>query len=118
MAAWLHAVIDVPDDRHAEAARFWGEALGWPLGAPWPGHPKLSSLEPPADAPYVHLQRVDAAPRVHLDLEAADPAATAAHARDVGAEEVAVHDGWRTLRSPGGLPFCVVPVADHRGPER
>jgi hypothetical protein len=115
--AWLHAVIDVPADQHAATAGFWSRVLHWPLGAPWPGHPELSSFEPPSGAPYVHLQEIDGPPRVHLDLESELPEATAAHAADLGATPVHAAERWRTLRSPGGLPFCVIEAARHEPPE-
>lgn len=115
--AWLHAVIDVPGDRYDTAAAFWADALGWPLGAPWPGHPELRSFEPPRGAAYVHLQRIDGPPRVHVDLESEHPDRTSARAVELGATFVAEHERWRTLASPGGLPFCVVPVSEDEAPE-
>ena len=110
---WLHAVVDVPAAALAVAAEFWGSALGWPAGAPWPGHPELRSFEPPAGDAYVHLQEIDGPARVHLDLESTHPDSTVARATDAGAVLVAARDRWRTLLSPGGLPFCVL-AATHR----
>jgi hypothetical protein len=104
----LHVVVDLPEGTYDDAAGFWASALGWPVGNPWPGHPELCSLEPPAGSAYVHLQRVQGPPRVHVDLESDDAAATTARARDLGAEPVAARDRRTTLRSPGGLPFCTV----------
>lgn len=112
---WVHAVLDVPAQQHAPAADFWGRALGWPTGPPWTGHPELCSFEPPQGHPYVHLQRVEGPPRVHLDLESGDPGETVTRAVELGAELVGEHDLWRTLLSPGGLPFCVL-AADDREP--
>jgi hypothetical protein len=113
---WLHAVIDVPEDQHATTAGFWERALGWQLGHPWPGHPELRSFEPPQGTPYVHLQQIDGRTRVHLDLESDDPGATVRRATELGADLVAEHDRWRTLRSPGALPFCVIEAGEHRTP--
>ena len=110
---WLHAVIDVPTQQHTATARFWEQVLGWPAGAPWTGHPELSSFEPPVGDPYVHLQQIDGRPRVHLDTESDDVEATVLRAVELGAVPGAEHDRWRTMRSPGGLPFCVVASADH-----
>jgi hypothetical protein len=104
----LHAVIDVPEEQHAVAAGFWSRVLGWPAGAPWPGHPELCSFEPPSGTAYLHLQRIDGPPRVHLDVESGDPVGTVSQAVGLGAEEVAAYDEWTTLRSPGDLPFCVI----------
>lgn len=115
--AWLHVVIDVPAPDLARAADFWGAVLGWPTGDPWRGHPELRSFVPPRGTPYVHLQEIDGPPRVHLDLETPDPAGTVRQAVELGAVHVADHDQWRTLTSPGGLPFCVIQASRHRPPE-
>jgi hypothetical protein len=114
---WLHAVLDVPAGALSSAARFWADALGWPAGDPWPGHPELRSFEPPRGRAYVHLQQIDGPPRVHLDVESPDVEATVQRARGLGAEVVDVQDRWRTLRSPGGLLFCVVHHGTHEPPE-
>lgn len=115
--AWLQAVIDVPADSHETAAAFWAEALGWSLGPAWSGHPELASFTPPAGAPYVHLQEVDAPARVHVDVEVDDRSAAADRAVGLGAELVAVHDRWHAMRSPGGLPFCLVSRSGHEAPQ-
>jgi len=115
--SWLHAVLDVPDHLHAAAADFWARALGWPVGAPWPGHPELQSFEPGAAMAYLHLQRIDGPPRVHLDLESDDRDGAVGTAVSLGAELVAERDRWTTLRSPGGLPFCVLTAREHASPE-
>ena len=110
---WLHAVLDVPAGRRERTADFWGRALGWPLGGPWPGHLELSSFEPGLGDPYLHLQEIPGPARVHLDHESDDPDAAVARAVDLGATLVDEQDRWRTLLSPGGLPFCVL-AADER----
>ncbi|MCW2848217.1 MAG: hypothetical protein JWR90_2191 [Marmoricola sp.] len=114
--SWLHAFIDVPADLHASQAGFWGSVLGWPAGAPWPGHPELSSFEPPSGSPYVHLQRIDGPPRVHLDLESDEPEGLVERALALGADLVSESDEWRTLLSPGGLPFCVLEAREREAP--
>lgn len=113
---WLHAVIDVPADDYMATAHFWEQALGWPLGPPWSGHPELASYDPPSGAAYVHLQRVDASPRVHVDVEVDNRSASSGRAVDLGAELVAVHDRWHAMSSPGGLPFCLVSRSEHEAP--
>ena len=105
--AWLHTVIDAPVRLHASTAAFWERALGWSPGDPWPGHPELRSFEPPRGEPYVHLQAVDGAPRVHVGMESDDPRDSA---QDLGQG----HGGWHVLRDPAGLPFC----ATENSPER
>ena len=114
--SWIHAVIDVPAEQHASAADFWGVVLGWPTGRIWDGHPELRSFEPPTGTSYVHLQEIDGAPRIHLDVESADPAGAVERAVGLGGELVAEHARWRTLRSPGGLPFCLLQEAEHDAP--
>ena len=115
--AWLHAVIDVPDHLSADAARFWESALGWPLGPPWAGHPELRSLEPGDSSAYVHLQAADGPPRVHVDVDVPDIRSAAGTAEGLGATHVASHDRWTTMRSPGGLPFCLVQAGEPVTPE-
>jgi hypothetical protein len=115
--AWLHAVIDVPANRHGAMANFWAGVLDWPLGAPWPDPPELRSFQPPRGGSYIHFQLINGKPRVHLDLESHQPGSTVADAVELGARVVGEYDRWRTLLSPGGLPFCVIEVADHEPPE-
>lgn len=114
---WLHALIDVPSDRLAATADFWGRALGWPAGEPWEGHPELRSFQPPQGTPYVHLQEIGGPPRVHLDVESPEPAATVERARQLGATRVADHGMWTSMTSPGGLPFCVVATGPEQPPD-
>lgn len=113
---WVHAVIDVPADKHARTAEFWGQALGWAAGPPWPTHPELRSFEPASGAPYVHLQQIDGPPRIHIDLESTTPETTVARSVELGAAIIGEQDHWQTLRSPGGLPFCVLGASDHETP--
>ncbi len=115
--SWLHAVIDVPAAHHSAQAKFWAEALGWPPGSPWPGHPELRSFEPPRGTSYVHLHEIDGSPRIHVHIESPDPEETASRAVELGAKLVAERERWRTLASPGGLPFCVLTAGDHEPPE-
>jgi hypothetical protein len=114
---WLHAVLDAPAKLYDEVASFWSAAFGWPAGPPWPGHSELRSFEPPQGRAYLHLQRVDRPPRVHVDIESVDIDVTVREAHDLGAELTAGTDRWRTLRSPGGLAFCVVPRGVDDPPE-
>jgi hypothetical protein len=114
---WLHTVIDVPAAHHRAQAGFWAQALGWPVGDPWPGHPELRSFEPPRGTSYVHLQEIEGPPRIHVDIESPDPEETVSRAVDLGAELVAERERWRTLASPGGLPFCVLAAGEHEPPE-
>lgn len=113
---WLHAVIDVPGTSHEATARFWSRALGWSAGPAWERHPELRSFEPPEGEPYVHLQQIEGAPRVHVDVESADPRRTVDAALGTGAELLRTTEDWVSLRSPGGLPFCVLRSRRHAAP--
>lgn len=114
--SWVHVVLDAPAAAQPELADFWGRVLGWPVGEPWAGHPELRSFTPPTGAPYVHLQRIDGRPRVHLDLESPEPEETVAMALRLGAGQSHANGEWTTLYSPGGLPFCVLPEREHDPP--
>ena len=112
-----HAFLDVPAAAESGAAAFWGRALGWPLGEPEPDHPEFRSFEPGGTAtPYVHLQRIEGPARIHLDL--AVDAVPEERERLVGLGAVAVEEtsDWQVMRSPGGLPFCLVPASPEARP--
>ncbi len=115
--AWLHTVIDDPAGLHASTAKFWQRVLGWPLGEPWPGHPELRSLEPARGAPYVHLQQVAGPQRVHVDVACEEPEPSIEAAVAAGAEVTGRFERLVALRSPGGLPFCVLTSAARVAPE-
>jgi Glyoxalase-like domain len=115
--AWLHTVIDVPAWLHTSSSNFWAEALGWPVGAPWPGHPELRSFDPARGEAYVHLQQIDGPPRVHLDVESDDPRTTTSAAVAAGAQVVTRSERWVSLLSPGGLPFCVLKAQARTAPD-
>lgn len=108
---WMHAFVDVPDDRVAAARDFWSAATGWPPGEAWPSHPEFTSLVPAKGTPYLHVQTIGGPPRVHLDLTA-DPATDVARLEALGASRGPVGDGWQVMASPAGLPFCVCPDPD------
>jgi len=114
--AWVHAVIDAPPERRSTLAAFWSGVLDWELGAPWVGHPELASFTPPQGDPYLHLQMVHAPPRVHIDIESADHDTFVIMAIALGAGFAHESDRWRTLWSPGGLPFCVLGITEHQPP--
>jgi hypothetical protein len=103
---WMYAFVDRPADRFAEACRFWTAVTDTHLSAP---RGEFVTLLPHAGDPYLKAQAVGDAGGVHLDLCVDDVAAETATAQRHGATVVARHDGWTVLRSPGGLPFCLVP---------
>jgi len=112
---WLHVFIDVALDVSEESATFWSAALGWPLGEPWPGHPEFRSFAPPDGDSYIHQQIGDHGPRIHIDLEVADRD-VADRLVELGATITGQFEGWCPMRSPGGLPFCLVDREEHVRP--
>jgi hypothetical protein len=112
---WLHVLIDVAPDVSEESATFWSAALGWPLGEPWPGLPEFRSFAPPQGNSYIHQQIGDHGPRIHFDLEVADRG-SADRLVKLGAVVTGQFEGWCPMRSPGGLPFCLVDRQEHVRP--
>jgi len=104
--SWMHAFVDVPAEDVATAQAFWSSVLGWPVGDPWPGHPEFTSFVPDGGAPYVHVQRVDGPPRVHLDL-VGDIERDGARLEGLGATRGYRGPAWQAMASPAGLPFFV-----------
>lgn len=114
-AQWLHVFIDVAPDVSDESASFWSAVLGWPVGEQWPGHPEFRSFTPPAGHSYIHQQIGDHGPRIHFDLEVPDRGFADPLVR-LGAVITGYGDGWCPMRSPGGLPFCLIDQVDHARP--
>jgi len=54
---------------------------------------------------------------VRVDIESVTPDRTVEHAVRLGAEVIGDRPRWRTLRSPGGLAFCVLDATEHEPPE-
>jgi hypothetical protein len=107
--AWVF--IDVPPHLWEASRRFWAQALG---EEPRPDRDDPVYAHFPAPMPVrVGLQRIggDDAPRVHLDLAAADVEAEARRLEALGASRVRAVEDWVVLRDPAGLLFCVVPLS-------
>lgn len=104
-------IIDCDTDDLDAAADFWAKALG----APKKHAADLSKslyveLKMPADEPYVEIQKVDHASRVHIDIESDDIAAEVARLEALGAKRIAGIREFVVLEAPTGQRFCVVPV--------
>ncbi|HSS68298.1 MAG TPA: VOC family protein [Nocardioidaceae bacterium] len=114
----LHVMLDLPAETADAASLFWATALGWPLGEPWPGHPEFQSFSPPAGDSYVARQLIDSGSAgIHVDVAVDDVSEVAAHMELLGATRGPVMPYWQVMRSPGGLPYCVVPHRDSTPPE-
>ncbi|WP_306337607.1 VOC family protein [Streptomyces sp. KL118A] len=107
---WTYAFIDRPRDRFPQACAFWTAVTGSRLSEPRGADGEFVTLLPHGGAdPCVKAQAVAGPGGAHLDLAVDDVAGTAGEARALGAEAVFAEDGLEVLRSPGGVPFCVVP---------
>jgi Glyoxalase-like domain len=110
-----HVIIDVASGVAAKSTAFWSSALSWPLGEPWPGHPEFRSFTPPEGDSYIHQQIGDHGPRIHFDLEVVDRG-FADRLVELGTVVTGQFEGWCPMRSPGGLPFCLVDRQEHIRP--
>ena len=108
-------VFDAAD--HVALARWWGEALGWPMHVDEEGDGIVTAPEEagltdlvfvPVDDPKVVKNRV------HLDLKSKSPedqAATVERLLAAGASRVDVGQGdvpWVVLADPEGNELCVL----------
>jgi hypothetical protein len=103
-------VIDCEVTDLADATNFWSRALGRPIASvDQDGDGKYAELQTAADEPIILLQKVEHAPRVHLDIETDDLEAEAARLEALGAKRIAfVRERWWVLEAPTGHRFCVV----------
>jgi hypothetical protein len=107
-------VVDCTNPR--AMARFWGEAVGWPLHELTDDHAVFRSAK--GVGPYLEFLRtpgVKTVPdRVHLDLlpyPGDDKAAEVARLRALGATDLDLGQGdvpWTCLTDPEGHEFCVL----------
>ncbi|NUS53132.1 MAG: VOC family protein [Nocardioidaceae bacterium] len=106
---WLSIFLDVPAPDLDREAAFWSTVTGSGTGQAVGDHGEHLPLAPPDGDPCVWLQRTDDDTLAsHPDLYVEDVGAAAGHALGLGAEELSRRDGLVVLRSPGGLPFCLV----------
>ncbi|GAA0804176.1 VOC family protein [Spirilliplanes yamanashiensis] len=106
---WVYAFADRPAEAFGAACEFWTTVTDTRASAPRGDDGEFVTLLPAEGDAFLKAQAVGGAGGVHLDLAVDDVAAAAAAAHPLGASVVAAHDGWQALRSPGGLPFCLVP---------
>ncbi len=107
-------IIDCATDDLRGAAEFWAAALGAPAKPQTDlTESKYVELDTPPDEPYVEVQQVSHASRVHIDIESDDVPAEVARLEKVGAKRLESIRGWVVMESPTGQRFCVVPVASN-----
>lgn len=107
---WLTVFLDYPPAELTAGVRFWTSVTGFALSPTRGGVHEFATLVPPLGDDYLRAQRLGDGPTgLHLDLHVADPRAAAAAAEVAGAQLVAESpEGYFVLRSPAGLPFCLV----------
>jgi predicted enzyme related to lactoylglutathione lyase len=104
-------IIDCQGGPLADAARFWGGALGLPIIEPDEGGDgRYAVLAPAAAGLHLEVQIVEHASRLHLDIEARDIEAEVARLTALGAIEITrpAHHRWVVLQAPTGHRFCVI----------
>jgi hypothetical protein len=101
-------IIDCKTADLAEAAAFWGAALGMEVQA-LPGQEgKYVQLVDPINDLHVEVQSVSHPSRVHLDIESDDVEAEVRRLEGLGAKRVEKINTWWVLEAPTGQRFCVV----------
>ena len=107
---WLSVFLDLPGTTFDPAVAFWAAVTGYSLSRLRGAHHEFGTLVPSVGDDYLRVQRVgDEAARLHLDVHVPDPGAAATRAVELGATALADPGlGYRVLRSPGGLTFCLV----------
>ncbi|NIS90705.1 MAG: VOC family protein [Woeseiaceae bacterium] len=99
-------IIDCHTDDLQAAADFWSAALGYETGGSDGG--KYIELEPPDRDPYIEVQKVDHASRVHIDIESDDVEAEVRRLESLGAKRMESVRTWVVMEAPDGQRFCVV----------
>ncbi|SNY50788.1 hypothetical protein SAMN05421748_111105 [Paractinoplanes atraurantiacus] len=106
MIRWVDVFLDRPAGTLDAAVSFWAEVTG---SEPKPQHdPGFVRLGTAAGDDWIEIQQVRSGDGgTHPDLWVDDPAAFTGRVLTAGASLVTDHGHWVTLRSPGGLAFCV-----------
>lgn len=99
------------DDLHA-ASSFWSGALGLKVTHPDDGGLGIyDKFEPGPGGLHIEVQKVEHAPRVHLDIETDDIEAEVQRLEALGARRIeCVRERWWVMEAPTGHRFCVVPM--------
>ena len=102
-------IIDCNTPDLEQAARFWSEALGYPLrNAAEEASPKYREMLTGPDGLHIEVQTVEHESRVHLDIETDDIEAEVRRLEALGARRVRQVHTWWVMEAPTGQRFCVV----------
>ncbi|MEJ2127618.1 MAG: VOC family protein [Woeseiaceae bacterium] len=99
-------IIDCQTDDLEGAADFWSAALGYKREAPLLD--QYATLETPDVEPYLEVQAVKHASRVHLDIETDDIEAEVKRLEQLGAKRIETVKTWVVMEAPTGQRFCVI----------
>lgn len=115
---WVTAFLDFPDATFAEGTVFWQHVVGSSLSPPRGQFGEFATLLPSSGDAYLRVQRLEeGAASCHVDLHVDDIVGVTNFAIELGATQISQGPAIRTLRSPGGLKFCVVQHHDeHQRP--
>lgn len=100
-------IIDCQTDNLGEAADFWSAALGYKRQGE-PENDLYEPLETPDGEPYLEVQIVDHASRIHLDIESDDIEAEVHRLEALGARRIEEIKTWVVMEAPTGQRFCVI----------
>ena len=102
-------IIDCQTQDLEAAARFWSQALGYPIKASTdPAEALYRRLDTPEDEVHVEVQQVEHPSRVHLDIESDDIEAEVRRLEALGAKRIAQIRTWWVMEAPTGQRFCIV----------
>jgi len=106
-------LFDVDSTSYQGAAEFWAGALGRQLQ--FDPAEKYTTLQGELD--YM-VQSVESGREgIHIDIETDDVEAEVIRLEKLGAIKREKVRGWWVMISPGGHPFCVVPVQSKTWPK-
>ena len=102
-------VLDSQVEDLAPHIEFWSRALGRAVATgDQDGDGRYAELESDPDEPLLLLQKVDHAPRIHLDIETDDIDAEADRLEALGARRIGFVKRWWVMEAPSGHRFCVI----------
>jgi catechol 2,3-dioxygenase-like lactoylglutathione lyase family enzyme len=100
-------IIDCQTDNLEEAAEFWSAALGYKRQETSEDDLYLG-LDTPDGDPYIEVQTVDHASRIHLDIESDNIEAEVQRLEALGARRIEKIKTWVVMEAPTGQRFCVI----------
>lgn len=106
-------LFDVDSSSYENAAHFWAGALGRQLD--FDPTEKYTSLHGELD--YLIQNAEFGQEGVHIDIETDDVEAEVARLEKLGAKKREKVKDWWVMISPGGHPFCIVPVQSKTWPK-